>query len=537
VVTLSSTPIPPSPRKASPTFSSYASTFTWRDRLADDALWPQDKGWRRDGAELSVIKDFGRCVFSESGPDCAIRLRVRYDSLNSFIDIFARSSSGTEFKPHYVAVTRIMQIPSVTLCLYPGDNVKTHDLLPASKLGVRNSGEEHSLEFYVQGKHVDYYYDGKLAASAQDSTLDKGKVGILCGFPNHLLSVETGTLTVLAADRSSRPASEHTISGLPQNLPPVAPQSSALEEALLGFFWSWEDKKDAGYALTIQFLPNGSVSGGWHWQWLRKPNGEAAVDCFWGPDQHMYLDFNKELTGFVATGGASGPAIGKRLKPKGQPLVASNVAIVSHAPLPQPITPPPPVPMSKPVPSPAPPVVAVAAVAQQPSAPVRRGEQPMIEILSDQAPNVANWITAPLDRDVPGEIWQNMTFLKEALKDEAAKGPTASPAAYGLAVQLCYTLVADLEERRAAETLSGGDVVLHQKSNLTEWRRDHLTWPMYALEADERAERERKAKKTKVFMKDLKIQEWANRSRAMRVVIDAQYSQFREALRQSPPRK
>jgi hypothetical protein len=72
-------------------------------------------------------------------------------------------------------------------------------------------------------------------------------------------------------------------------------------------------------------------------------------------------------------------------------------------------------------------------------------------------------------------------------------------------------------------------------SNLTEWRRDHLTWPMYALEQDERAERHENAKKTKVFLGALKVQEWANKCRDMRTVIDAQYSLFREALRKSPP--
>jgi hypothetical protein len=301
--------------------------------------------------------------------------------------------------------------------------------------------------------------------------------------------------------------------------------------------WGWTTWQGDGGA-RVSFQGNGTVvyrsptarEEVWRWELV----GPRNVHINQTNGRTFDLVFDQPWSKYTGTGSGNRSKEGVRLDPAGRPAEVAgsrpelgpppNLQFV-RAPQSQrtapvaPVAPPPAAPAPAVTPSPA------------------KSEQVMIEILSDQAPNVANWITAPLDRDVPGEIWQNMTFLKEALRDEAVKNPMASRAAYALAVQLCYTMVADLEERRATETLSGGDAVLHQKSNLTEWRRDHLTWPMYALEADERAERHEKAKNTKVFMKDLKVQEWANRSRAMRVVIDAQYGQFREALRQSPPRK
>jgi len=164
-------------------------------------------------------------------------------------------------------------------------------------------------------------------------------------------------------------------------------------------------------------------------------------------------------------------------------------------------------------------------------------DQPQIKILSEESVNVTGWITAPLDVAVPEQIWENLNFLKEALKDEAAQKPAANPASYQLAVRLCLKMLENLADRDAVSARAGGAAVLHQKSNLTQQNRDHLTWPQYALERDERAERKENAKKADKFMNGHIMIEWSGKAATMRKDIQFLYSQFREAMRQTPVTK
>ncbi len=169
------------------------------------------------------------------------------------------------------------------------------------------------------------------------------------------------------------------------------------------------------------------------------------------------------------------------------------------------------------------------------SANTYKADPPQIKILSEESVNVTAWITAPLDVAVPEQIWENLNFLKESLKDERDSTPAASPAAYQLGVRLCLKMLENLAERDTATTRAGGNAVLHQKSNLTQQNRDHLTWPQYALERDERAERKDNARKADRFMSGHSSVEWNNKTTNMRKEMQAMYAQFREAQRQQQP--
>jgi hypothetical protein len=172
------------------------------------------------------------------------------------------------------------------------------------------------------------------------------------------------------------------------------------------------------------------------------------------------------------------------------------------------------------------------ATVATPSATDYKPEQSPIEILKEQGPNVSAWVSSTLDTPIPEVIWENLTFLKESLRDEAAQKPKASTAAYGFALRLCAMMIDDLAERKVALTKAGGDAVLRQNSQLTESRRDHLTWPMYALERDERGDRKQWAKEHNKELVD-----WAKRTNDMRYDLGVWYNKFREALRQSPAAK
>jgi serine/threonine protein kinase len=214
------------------------------------------------------------------------------------------------------------------------------------------------------------------------------------------------------------------------------------------------------------------------------------------------------------------------------PLPASPppVAIVAPKPATPPRVDPTPAPTPVPVPAatPAPPAAVVRQATPVPTTPTITVPPSQIEILKQQGPNISAWVTSPLDTVVPDAIWQNLTFMKEELRDEVARKPAASTAAYGSALRLCALMLDDLAARKVAQTEAGGAAALRQTSQLTEWRRDHLTWPMYSLEHDERSERKEWAGKNSARMVA-----WSKRTNDMRYELGVWYNKFREALRQN----
>lgn len=179
----------------------------------------------------------------------------------------------------------------------------------------------------------------------------------------------------------------------------------------------------------------------------------------------------------------------------------------------------------------------VGGTAPAPAPVVYKAEQSQIEVLKEQTLNVAAWITSPLERAVPETIWENMIYLKEALQDELVQKPAASRETYAVANRLCALLVGNLEERKTTSARAGGDAVLHPTSNLTQQQRDHLTWPQYFLERDERAERQERADRAPRFQNGQVAVLWAQRTQQMRTDITGLYNSFRVALRESPKTK
>ena len=136
------------------------------------------------------------------------------------------------------------------------------------------------------------------------------------------------------------------------------------------------------------------------------------------------------------------------------------------------------------------------------------GESP-VETLTQQAPNAMEWALAPLDQAVPGDIRQNLTFLREDLLDEGAKKPKASPEAYTLASKLCDTLLATLQERYLAQGHAEfRNVEANARTGVTsealEARRSYkMSWPQFAREESQRAELKSQATNNAEVLKEL----------------------------------
>jgi len=169
--------------------------------------------------------------------------------------------------------------------------------------------------------------------------------------------------------------------------------------------------------------------------------------------------------------------------------------------------------------------------------------QPLLETLSQQAPNASAWVLAPLDAGVPPDIRQNVTYLREDLLDEAAKKPKASVEAYKVGEQLCNTMIAALDERDRTLARAGFRAVEAQArtgvtSQALEARRNYkMSWPQFAREESQRAELKSQAINSAAVMAERPKLEWSQRTDKIRPTLDALYKQFRAALRQSEPAK
>jgi len=163
-----------------------------------------------------------------------------------------------------------------------------------------------------------------------------------------------------------------------------------------------------------------------------------------------------------------------------------------------------------------------------------------LQVLAAEGPNASHWAVAPLEQPLAPNIRQNLTFLKEDLIDEAKTKPVGTPVAYNAAYRLCVGLIAALDERDLALAHAGlrsaqanNNQVLTSQS--LEARRNYMfSWPQYARTLDERAALEKQGtNNVKVANEQLRV-EWAQRGAVLAKTFDSMYSQFREALRQTP---
>jgi len=169
-----------------------------------------------------------------------------------------------------------------------------------------------------------------------------------------------------------------------------------------------------------------------------------------------------------------------------------------------------------------------------------------LDTLAQQAPNAVAWVLAPLDAAVPSDIRQNLTYLREALLDEAAKKPAAIPDAYRIGEQLCDTMVSVLDERDRTRAHAGFRAVEAQtrtgiSSEALDARRTsspgkRMNWPRFDREQAQREELKSQAVNKAAVMAERPKLEWSQRSDRIRPTLDAIYKQFREALRKSPGR-
>lgn len=162
---------------------------------------------------------------------------------------------------------------------------------------------------------------------------------------------------------------------------------------------------------------------------------------------------------------------------------------------------------------------------------------PTIHIIQEQGPNATEWALTPLDESIPGDIRQNLTYLREDLLDEAKKNPKAAAAAYTLASDYCDKILNALDQRDLARVNAGyssaqADANIRVTSKALEARRNYkMSWPQYAREKDQRNEIYRQQSAGADVRKEQIKVDWAKRAVQMRAYLDDLYTKLRAAMR------
>ncbi len=163
--------------------------------------------------------------------------------------------------------------------------------------------------------------------------------------------------------------------------------------------------------------------------------------------------------------------------------------------------------------------------------------QARIEVIKEQGPNATEWALAPINEDIPADIRQNLTLLREDLLDEGKRAANTSTAAYQLASDYCDKLLNALGQREMARVQAGYQAAQADANKATsnqalDARRNYkMSWPQYAREESQRsALRESEMNKADVKKQRIHV-EWATRAEQMRDALDKVYRQLREAMR------
>jgi serine/threonine protein kinase len=197
---------------------------------------------------------------------------------------------------------------------------------------------------------------------------------------------------------------------------------------------------------------------------------------------------------------------------------------------------PPPTPLPAPAVITPPPAVVVPA---PPPVSVTPERQPLIAGLSSEAPNLIRWGLAPLAEQIPPDIRQSLTFLREDLVDEGKTKPVASIDAYRAAYYLCDALISTLDERDRARVASGYRAAqADANTRVTNQSLDahapyRTSWPQYARIKDQRAEIQRQQNNNTALTRETIKVDWSNRVKVLQRSLDALYAKYRDALRQS----
>jgi len=312
----------------------------------------------------------------------------------------------------------------------------------------------------------------------------------------------------------------------------LSPDKMALAKSLANTYWSWQGslKVINDQNGWIRLNPDGTLTAGWnnkkhHW-W---PIDGSTIEYDAQSTRHVEhrLHFNDDLTEATDTVDAGSlnsmdasqyAQTSERLAGPNRTMTlgnqddgGGNVSEVNHG----------------------------GKAASFGPAAASTSAMPPLQTLSQEAPNVSDWVLAPLNVSVPSDIRTNMELLRENLLDEGKMKPVASQETYAAASQLCSALISALDDRdntliqygyRKAQ--SNANIGVDDPSMNVD-RNYKMSWPQFVRERVQAAEVFQADDNSARVQKQLPLLEWAQRTTQMRKYLDFLYEKYRDDLRNS----
>ena len=155
-----------------------------------------------------------------------------------------------------------------------------------------------------------------------------------------------------------------------------------------------------------------------------------------------------------------------------------------------------------------------------------------IDTIAETGPATTGSVLVPLDAKQPPSVRAGITALREKLLDEAAKTPASSPEVYKVAVTLCDSWLAALDEREKIVAAQSNA----QPMGTTDMDSSKAVHPGYYELQKEGMEAKKKKQddaKQNAFFSDAQKQQWTQRCALWQKQLDQLYAQIGDLRRKA----
>ncbi|HWB58667.1 MAG TPA: hypothetical protein VG733_04210, partial [Chthoniobacteraceae bacterium] len=153
-----------------------------------------------------------------------------------------------------------------------------------------------------------------------------------------------------------------------------------------------------------------------------------------------------------------------------------------------------------------------------------------IDTIADTAPATTTSVLVPLDAKQPPSVRAGITTLREKLLDEAAKAPASSPDTYKVAVALCDSWLAALDERDKTVASQARSQPMGT-ADMDSSKAVHPGPMALEQEAIDAKKKKQNDAKENAFFSDAQKQQWLQRCALWQKQLDQLYSQMGDLRR------
>ncbi|HWB59006.1 MAG TPA: hypothetical protein VG733_05920, partial [Chthoniobacteraceae bacterium] len=156
-----------------------------------------------------------------------------------------------------------------------------------------------------------------------------------------------------------------------------------------------------------------------------------------------------------------------------------------------------------------------------------------IDTIAETGPATTGSVLVPLDTKQPPSVRADITALREKLLDEAAKTPASSPDTYKVAVALCDSWLAALDERDKIVAAQSNTQQPMGTADMDSSKAVHPGYYELKKEQQEANKKKQDDKKENAFFSDAQKQQWQQRCALWQKQLDQLYAQMGDLRRKA----